>query len=383
MPWRVSKVVNERMRFVVRLEDGERMTDLCREFGISRKTGYKILNRFRKLGAEALGDFSRRPHRNPNRTPVEIEELVLECRFTQPTWGPKKLRAYLQRTQPGVAIPAASTIGELLKRKGLVRPRRKRRRASPTPLDQLTKATAPNVVWCADYKGQFRMKNNQYCYPLTITDQFSRTVLCCEALENTRTEGAFAAFSHTFRRYGLPRVIRTDNGSPFASTGLAGLSRLNVWLRRLNIQPERIQPGHPEQNGQHERMHLTLKQDATRPPGANMLHQQELFDGFQDTFNTKRPHEALGMKRPSDVYTPSSIPFPTVLPMPTYPLFDRCCRVATSGHVYINGWSCHITAALRTEYVGLREIGHKRWLVQFLGLELGEADENTKTFTPA
>lgn len=383
MPWRVTEVLNERMRFVVRREAGERMVDLCREFGISRKTGYKFWKRYKEAGPEGLGDFSRRPNRHPNRTPEEIQELVLTARGEHRTWGPKKLRALLQRQHPGVQIPAASTIGELLSREGLVRPRRRRRRCSPTPLDNLTQPEAANDVWCADFKGQFKTKDGKYCYPLTITDQHSRFLVACVALEGTGTEGAYAAFVEAFLTYGLPKVIRTDNGSPFASVGLWGLSRLSVWWRRLGIRPERIEPGHPEQNGQHERMHLTLKEDATRPAGDNLLQQQERFDDFRQTFNEVRPHEALNMQRPADLYTPSTHRYPLMLEEPEYPLHDRACHVFGCGHVYLGpGCTVYLSKSLAGEKVGLREVDSRRWLVTFLDKDLGVIDEQSRRLEP-
>jgi transposase InsO family protein len=372
------------MRFVVRHEAGERMTDLCREFGISRKTGYKIWDRYQLLGPEALGDFSRRPHRHPNRTPQEILDLVVQARGVHPTWGPKKLRVLLLRQHPGVPIPAASTIGEMLKREGLSRPRRRRRRSTPTPHDQLTVARSPNDVWCVDYKGQFRMGNRLYCYPLTVTDLHSRFLVCCEALESTRTGGAMAGFLAAFREYGLPKVIRSDNGSPFASVGLAGLSRLSVWWMRLGIRPERIESGHPEQNGQHERMHLTLKEETTRPPGAGLLQQQERFDGFRETFNQERPHEALEMKRPADLYSPSERRYQEVLEEPEYPLHDRTVRISVCGHIKLRSrWHCYLATSLAGQRVGLREVDNGRWLVSFLSMDLGHLDERTRRFVPA
>jgi len=382
MPWRVTEVSNERMRFVVRLEAGERMTDLCHEFGISRKTGYKFWNRYREGGPEALGDYSRRPHRHPNRTAEEICELVLRARKERPTWGPKKLRVFLREEHPGVPIPAASTIGELLDRAGLVKPRRRRRRCSPTPTDQLTQAQAPNDVWCADFKGQFKTKDGRYCYPITITDQYSRYIIACDARENTRTDGAYATFADVFATYGLPRVLRTDNGTPFASSGLAGLTRLSVWWLRLGIRPERIEPGHPEQNGRHERMHLTLKQEATRPPGANLLHQQEKLDVFRCRFNDERPHEALAMKRPAEVYRNSDRSYPDLLAQVEYPLHDRSCRVYDCGCISLNNQRFYVSTALVGERVGLREIEDKRWLLTFLDIDLGVIDESEQSFEP-
>lgn len=375
MPWRVTDVTNERMRLVARHEAGERMTDLCREFGISRKTGYKFWKRYQEGGPEALGDFSSRPNRIPNRTPVEIEQLVVAKRDEHPTWGPKKLRVLLQRKHPGIPIPAASTIGEILSREGLIRPRRRSRRCSPTPPEKLTPAKAPNDVWCVDYKGQFRLGNKRYCYPLTITDLHSRFIIACESLENTGTSGATATFTDAFRAYGLPKVIRSDNGSPFASTGLAGMSRLSVWWMRLGIRPERIEPGHPEQNGQHERMHLTLKQETTRPPGRTHLHQQERFDSFVSIFNNVRPHEALKMLCPAEFYAGSTRPYPEVLSDATYPLHDMSKRVKSCGHIYSPAKTKHvyISQSLTGQYVGLRELEHG-WLVSFLDRDLGQID---------
>ena len=383
MPWRVTDVLNERMRFVIRLESGERMVDLCREFGISRKTGYKFWNRFKNGGPTALGDFSRRPGSHPNQTPDEIRELVVLARRAHPTWGPKKLRVVLRELHPGLRIPAASTIGQVLQQEGMSVRRRRRRRCVPTPVDMLTQPEAPNDVWCADFKGQFKTADGRYCYPLTVTDEYSRYLLACEGQENTRTEGAYAAFSEVFETYGLPKVIRTDNGAPFASSGLGGLSRLSVWWRRLGIKVERIEPGHPEQNGRHERMHLTLKIDTTRPPGANLLHQQERFDLFRRCFNEERPHEALEMKRPADFYTKSTLEYPDMLEELHYPLHDTVRAVHESGHVYIApGCNVYISKSLAREHVGLRELEMRRWLVTFLDIDLGIADERHQTLEP-
>ena len=371
--------MNERMRFVVRREAGESMTDLCREFGISRKTGHKIWNRYKEFGPEGLGDFSRRPGCHPNRTAEEIRDLVVATRLKYPKWGPKKLRALLQKEHPGLPIPAASTIGELLSKRGLAKPRRRRRRATPTALGKLTVSNGPNDVWCADFKGQFRMKNGKYCYPLTITDLHSRFLLACVALESTHISGAYSGFHAAFREYGLPKCIRTDNGAPFASTGLHGLTRLSVWWMRLGIRPERIEPGHPEQNGAHERMHLTMVTETTRPAGANVLHQQENFDRFRQRFNEVRPHEALGMQRPSDVYSSSRRRMPCLLPELEYPLHDTVRRVHRSGHVCIRkGCQPYVSAALAGEYVGLRKIEPKVWRVSFLGTSLGDLYEETR-----
>jgi putative transposase len=360
------------------------MVDLCREFGITRPTGYKFWKRYKALGPEGLGDFSKRPRRHPNRTPEEIEHLLLTIRREHPTWGPKKLRAHVEREHPGVPVPAVSTIGELLKRKGLVRPRRRRRRCTPTLHDKLTQPLQPNDVWCADFKGQFRTGDRKYCYPLTITDGFSRFLIACESLQNTRTDGAYAAFAQAFRAYGLPRVIRTDNGTPFASTGLEGLARLSVWWMRLGIRPERIEPGQPQQNGSHERMHLTLKEETTRPPRANLLQQQERFDEFRRTFNEVRPHEALDMKRPADLYEPATDrPFPGVVEEARYPLHDKEKKVWGSGHINMGaGWYPFLSASLSGEVVGVRELEQGRWIVDFLDRRLGELRKGDRCFVP-
>ena len=373
MPWKVSDVMEERMKFVVRLMSGERMSDLCREFGISRTTGHKFQKRYEEYGPEGLCDQPRRPERVPNRTSEEIRQLIVDLRRERPTWGPKKLKNELERRHSGVCIPAASTIGELLNREGLVKRRKRRRRREATYSTERLESNAPNDVWCADFKGEFRLRNQRYCYPLTISDHFSRFLLGCESLESTKGCGAKVVFEETFRQYGLPGVIRTDNGSPFASTGLLGLTRLSVWWLRLGIELEHIEPGHPEQNGRHERLHLTLKQEATRPAAANHLQQQECFDRFQEQYNDQRPHEALGMKRPAEVYRVSMRSYPETLPEPEYPLHDDTRVVHECGHVRLwkRNQSCYLSSALAGQRVGLREEEGGRWLISFLHIDLG------------
>ena len=293
MPWKASSVMEERLRFVGRLLDGETMSEVCREFGISRKTGYKIFDRYREHGLEALTDRSRRPVRYANQLPPPIESLIVRLKDEKRHWGARKIRELLVRRLAGdIRVPARSTIHAVLDRHGLVkRVGRPRHRAHGTPLSQ---AAAPNDLWCADFKGEFKLGNGRYCYPLTVTDQASRFLLLCEALESTRELLAFTAFERLFVERGLPLAIRSDNGVPFASpNALFNLSKLSVWWLRLGIAIERIKPGRPQQNGQHERMHLTLKKEATRPPGQNSLQQQARFDAFMHEFNTERPHEAL------------------------------------------------------------------------------------------
>jgi transposase InsO family protein len=371
------------MRFVVRREEGERMTDLCREFGISRKTGYKLWERYQRLGAVGMFDLSRRAERLRHRLAPAVAEVLIAARTAHATWGPRKLRAWLADKHPELKLPAASTIGGLLQRQGLVTPRR-RRHATPPYGAALQPAVGPNEVWCADFKGQFRLGNGHYCYPLTITDRYSRVILACEALERPLSEPVQAIFEVAFRAQGLPRVIRTDNGVPFASTGLAGLSRLSVWWHRLGIVPERIAPGHPEQNGQHERMHLVLKQETTRPAAATQLQQQERFDRFVEVYNGERPHEALGQQPPIRSYQPSPRRYPERLPEPTYPLHDDVLTISRGGHVRLRGGvQVFISCALAGQRVGVREVDHGRWLVSFMDLDLGEIDLQAGRFHAA
>ena len=299
--------MEERLRFVARLLEGEGMSELCREFGISRKTGYKIFNRYKDEGLEALNDRSRRPVRYANQLPEQIERVIVATKKDKPHWGARKIRELLVRKLAGeVRIPAKSTVHAVLDRHGLVKRARQRRRfkAEGTPLSQ---AVAPNALWCADFKGEFKLGNRRYCYPLTVTDQASRMILMCEALESTKEQPVIEAFLRLFRERGLPAAIRSDNGLPFASpNGLYNLSKLSVWWLRLSIALERIKPGNPQQNGRHERMHRTLKAETTRPPGMNTLQQQARFDAFLREFNEERPHEAIGMQVPAQRYTPSA-----------------------------------------------------------------------------
>ena len=386
MPWKESCHVEERMKFVARLRSGERMTDLCREFGISRKTGYKLAQRFEDYSAVGLLDQRRVPERIPHRTSREVAELLVELRQRHPTWGPKKLRTRFIAAHPAIAVPAASTIGELLKKRGLVVP--KKRRSHPlVGYSPLCHAEAPNDVWCVDFKGQFRLGNGRYCYPLTVTDAYSRMLLTCEGLESTRGDSAQRTFEESFRRWGLPRAIRSDNGAPFASQGIAGLSRLSVWWLRRGIRLERIEPASPQQNGRHERMHRTLKAETTRPAGANMLQQQERFDRFQDIYNKVRPHEALGQRPPAELYQPASQRFPARISEPDYPLHDLVLKVQKAGHLYMPGSGkktghIFLSTSLAGEHVGLRELDDDRWLVSFLDLHLGVLDLKQRRICP-
>ena len=357
MPWKVTRPMDERIRFVARYLDGEKMVDLCREFGISRKTGYKFLERYDKFGPSGLLDQSKRPIRLARKTADEIERLVISLRLAHPTWGSRKLREKLLQRHSGLPIPVASTIGEILSRHGLIVDRKRRpieeRLRTPTGL---TDGESPNEVWCCDFKGQFRLSNGQYCYPLTVTDHASRYIIGCEGLASTKVEPARAIFEELFDLYGLPSIIRSDNGVPFSARGFGGLSRLSAWWMSLGIRPERIQPGHPEQNGRHERMHRTLKDEATRPAAAHLLQQQEKFDAFREIYNKERPHEALGMKAPADCYSKSGRTLKEAQSYQDYPLHDQRRNVDMQGCIKIAGKRIFLGRGLGGSLLGLREI---------------------------
>jgi transposase InsO family protein len=349
------------------------MAVVCREFGISRKTGYKIYTRYKDCGLRGLEDRARRPYRHANRLPFQVERAILRMKHEHPTWGAPKIREKLVKDYPVIRLPASSTIHAVLDRHGLVS-RRKRRRYKAQGTE-LTDARAPNALWCADYKGQFRLGNHRYCYPLTITDYRSRYLLTCEALESTKEAGAFPVFEQAFKEFGLPAAIRTDNGVPFASAhALFGLSRLSVWWLRLGIAIERIKPGHPQQNGRHERMHLTLKKKATKPPSFNFLQQQARFDEFIDVYNNDRPHQALGGRYPAEVYTPSSREYhhPQVL---EYPFHDRTIRVTGCGRICIGRRKINLSTVFAGQYIGIREVSDSIWLVSFMDYDIGFFDD--------
>src|ERR1700761_6610440 len=333
MPWKVCKPMDERLKFIARLLDGEQMAGRCLEFRSSRKTGYKILTRYNATGLEGLTDRSRRPYRHANQLPIQIETLIVRVKQDKPSWGAPKIRERLARLYPDVHTPAISTVHAVLDRHGLVKRRtRRRNRAQGTTL---SRPAQPNELWCADYKGEFMLADRRYCYPLTITDFASRYLLCCDALENTRGEYAFAVFERAFKEFGLPLAIRTDNAIPFASrTAFFGLSRLSVWWLRLGISIERIEPGQPQQNGRHERMHLTLKKEATKPPAKNFLQQQAKFDHFMNCFNHERPHQALNMKYPAELYRSSPRVYDGLGEL-EYPFHDRTIMVTSCGRICI------------------------------------------------
>lgn len=380
MPWKECSTVDERLKFVARRLDGERMSDLCEEFGISRKTGHKIWNRYKDLGIEALKNRTRRPYRYANQIPELLEKYILRVKKERPTWGAPKIRELVLRKYPEIRPPAKSTVHAILHRNGLVKhQRRTRNRAQGTALSW---SKNPNDLWCADYKGEFMLGDHRYCYPLTITDHASRYLLTCEGLETTKEVFAKTIFERVFKEFGQPRAIRTDNGVPFASpNGLFNLSRLSVWWLRLGIEIERIKPGHPEQNGRHERMHRTLKQEATKPAAPNSLLQQARFDEFTHIYNNERPHEALAMKCPAEVYSKSLNPYLGVKDL-EYPFHDKIITVTSCGRICQNNKKINFGQVFAGQQVGLKETDDGIWLVTFMDYDLGYFDEEGLRFEP-
>ena len=372
--------MDERLRFIARLLEGEKMAPLCREFGISRVTGYKIFNRYKDCGLQGLNDRSRAPYRQANRLPYQVERTILGIRKEHANWGARKIRDKLIKQFPMVPTPAISTIHAVLDRHGLVK-RRKRRRYKAEGTS-LVAALRPNELWCADYKGEFMLGNKQYCYPLTISDYSSRYLIGCEGVKSTKADIAFTVFERAFRDFGLPRAIRTDNGVPFASgNALFGLTKLSVWWLRLGISLQRIKPGHPEQNGRHERMHLTLKQEATKPAAFNFLQQQERFDDFIEVYNNERPHQALDGAYPGDLYTPSARVYEPPAP-PDYPFHDRAIRVTSCGRICIGRRKINLSTAFAGQTVGVKELEDQIWLVSFLDYDLGYFDNERGRVEP-
>lgn len=381
MPWKECRVMDARMKFVARLLEGDSMTELCKEFGISRKTGYKIFERYESCGIEGLTDRSRRPIRYANQLPMQIEQAILNIKRERPQWGARKIREKIIRKFPDVHPPANSTIHSVLDKHNLVQTRRSRprHRAQGT---YLTKPLESNELWCADYKGEFMLGNKQYCYPLTITDFASRYLFTCEALETTKEKYAFTVFEKTFKEFGLPKAIRTDNGVPFASpNSLFNLSRLSVWWLRLGIKIERIKPGHPEQNGRHERMHLTLKKHTTKPPAENILQQQSKFDDFIEEFNNDRPHEALEMKYPGEIYQPNPREYKGLLPL-QYPMHDRTVTITNCGRVCIGKLKINLSQVFAGQQMGVKETEDGIWLLSFMDYDLGYFDLESKKLDP-
>jgi putative transposase len=364
--------MDERLRFVARLLDGEKMAGLCEEFGIARKTGYKIYQRYKDVGASGLTDRSRRPYRHANQMPLAVEQVIVRLKREYPSWGAPKIRERLKQRWPETQCPAISTVHAVLDRHGLV----KRRRTA------LSQPTAPNRLWCADYKGEFLLANHRYCYPLTITDFATRYLIACEALSTTKERYAFGVFERAFQEFGLPEGIRTDNGVPFASAhALYGLSKLSVWWLRLGIRLERITPGHPEQNGRHERMHLTLKTEATKPAAGNVLQQQGRFDTFVRRYNQERPHQALDMHTPASRYHASARRYLGLEEL-DYPFHDWTAVITTCGRICYQRRKINISQVFAGQKVGVKQTDDHLWLVTFMDYDLGYFDDETCRLEP-
>lgn len=371
MSWKGVTIMDQRVRFISEYLNGYfPFNELCRQFTISRKTGYKWVKRYREFGVEGLTDKSRKPRSCPHQTPGNIVNAIVQARTKHPTWGPKKLLDILSNKHPSETLPAISTTAGILKREGMIKPdkRRLRRKHPGCPK---TVTNGPNDIWTADYKGQFKMRNGYYCYPLTVCDMHSRYLLGCDAHSAISLKDTTLHFTHLFKEYGLPKRIRTDNGVPFASNAIARLSTLSVWFIKLGIYPEHIEPGKPQQNGKHERMHRTLKKEATIPPEKNIRDQQKRFDRFVNEYNEIRPHEALDMRKPAEVYKPSKKRMPKVIKHYDYPSHFEVRLVSRNGGIRWKHHRVPVSSTLIKEYIGFEEIENGIYNVYFCDFLIG------------
>jgi putative transposase len=382
MPWKETDPMSERLQFIAAYLSGlYSMTELCQRFGVRRNTGYKWLRRYREEGLAGLQERSRAPQHCPHRICTGVETALLEAKRAHPSWGPRKLLPYLTRRRPDLVLPAASTAGALFRRAGLAQSKRQRR-APRHPGSPPLVVHAPNEVWTADFKGQFKTGDGLYCYPLTVADAYSRFLLTCSARLSTKQLEARPTFERLFREYGLPQAIRTDNGAPFATPAFCGLSKLSVWWIKLGIRHQRIEPGRPEQNGAHERMHRTLKAEATRPPERNQAAQQARFDRFGAEYNQERPHEALGQQTPASLYQPSQRGMPEKLPAPEYPGHFEVRRVSNAGTFRFKKHQRFLSDTLLQELVGFEETADGIWSIYFYEVLLARLDERDFSLYP-
>jgi len=376
MVWRVTDVMDEKLLFIAEyLKHQESVAELCRVFNISRKTAYKIIQRYNALGLDGLRELSRKPRLSPHATQDDVIALLVEARQAHPRWGPRKILASVARNY-GEGLPAASTVGAILNRFGLVKPQKRRQRVARYS-EPFAASNAPNDTWCADFKGWFHAADGNRCEPFTVSDACSRFLLKCQLVPNTRFTSVRPVLEATFREYGLPKAMRTDNGPPFASVGLASLSAFTVWLTHLGIVHERIVPGHPEQNGRHERMHKTLKQETALPPQPTLGEQQRAFDEFREEFNTKRPHEALGQRTPAEVHTPSDRKYPDVLPEIVYPVSFVTRPIKKAGQFFWDNQRIYAHRALNGETLGFEALTPRYWRVWFGPIQLAVFDAQT------
>jgi transposase InsO family protein len=382
MPWKETDVVDERTRFVLEYDsESFTMAELCRIYGIARKTGYLWVERYEAEGLVGLHDRRYGACGHPNQTDSGIEAQIVKLKYVHPSWGAKKLRGHLVTKQKGVQWPVLSTFGEILRRQGLSAPQRKRFK-TPVHTKPFHKVEEANQVWCADFKGWFRTGNGERVDPLTISDAHSRYLLRCQNVGKTNTEQVQAIFAAAFREYGMPQAIRTDNGAPFASRAVAGISRLSVYWMKLGIVPERIKPGHPEQNGRHERMHRTLKAETAKPPAANPRAQQRAFDRFRWQYNEERPHEALQQQTPASCYRCSQRTYPDRVAEPEYGAHMKTKRVYPDGTFFWKGTQIFISKALGGQSIGMEPIDDRYWDVHFATFPLARFDSHNLIMQP-
>ena len=380
MPWKEIRVVELRKQMIEEWLKGNSITSLSRAFGVSRKTIYKWINRYKRVGKDGLRDQSKTPRILARATEQRLVDMIIDAKLAHQDWGPKKLRVSLVKGYSQERWPTVSTIGRILQKKGMVKHRRKKTR-TPKYTEPFLNCDKPNEVWSIDFKGHFWTKDGKVCHPLTISDNNSRYLLLCRGLSRTSYMEVRPWIEWAFRKYGLPKAIRTDNGSPFASVGIGGLSQLAVWFVKLGIVQERIDTGHPEQNGRHERMHRSLKQATAKPPKANMLLQQEAFGAFVEEYNQEQPHEALNMLTPASIYIPSLVHFPQLLPKIKYNHGDIVKTVKYNGQIRWNNRFIYVSEALAREPLALRQIDDTLWEVRFSSILLGFIDTLTYTLT--
>lgn len=378
MGWKESSIKHEKIMFLANYLSKEfTFKELCDRYEISRKTGYKLIHRYESEGEEAFKEKSRTKHTFYNEMPFQIKNKLIELKHRFPKWGPAKLRHWLIHQEPDKTWPASSTIGDFLKKHGLVKKRKDSRRFVPPHNHPFLTCDSSNKVWSADFKGQFRLGTREYCYPLTVSDNYSRFLLLCDALENPYLRETMKRFEKVFHEYGLPDAIRTDNGQPFANVGAGGLSRLSIWWLKLGITHERIKPGHPEQNGRHERMHRTLKEATVQPTKKDFVEQQKCFDKFIEEYNYERPHEALKNKRPAEIYKKSDKVMPNKIPEIVYPDNFLIRKVRSKGAIKWRGKEYYLSTLLTGEPVGFEPIDEDRAIVHFSKLKLGIIDRRT------
>jgi len=381
MPWEQTSAMDQRVQFIADwLSCDYTKMDLCRAYGISRPTADKWIQRYQQGGVEQLEERSHAAHCHPNQTSEEVVQMLIDTKLYQQSWGPKKVLDYLRQNGPELLWPADSTAGEILKRAGLVKRRVRHHHVSPYS-EPFGDCQGPNQIWSADFKGDFALGNHRRCYPLTLSDNFSRYLLLCRALEHPSYQAVRPWFEWVFRKYGLPEAMRTDNGPPFASLAIGGISELSKWWIKLGIRPERIKPGKPSQNGRHERMHRTLKQDV--PPQPTHRRQQNQFDIFLDQFNWQRSHEALGRKTPGRVYCASRRSYPGKIPPIEYGPSITVRQVRYNGEIKWNGDLIYISQVLAQEPLGLKQIEEDKWEVRYSFHLLGTLDQRAKRILPA